>query len=86
MITASITEVKARLSEFIRLCEEENEIIFVTKRGKPVAALVAPAKLESLLTDSEKPNGLDSVDEAFACQLDDFINQYRPGLKALSKA
>jgi len=85
MITSSITETKTRLSEFINLCEVENEIIIITKHGKPVSALVPIANHETLTVASEQAMVLKGVDEPFARQIDEFIRQYHPALRALSR-
>jgi prevent-host-death family protein len=48
MRIASLAEVKARLSEFVKLCEEEKELVIITKHGKPSAMLVAIEDEEAL--------------------------------------
>jgi len=85
MITASITETKNCLSKFINLCKEENEIIIITKRSKPVGALVPIVNPENLIGASEPVKGLSGVDETFAHQIDEFIQQYQPALDELSR-
>jgi antitoxin YefM len=48
MKIASLAEVKARLSEFVKFCEEEKELVIITKHGRPSAMLVAIEEDEAL--------------------------------------
>ena len=45
--TRSISEVKARLSDYVRDAEH-GEPVIITRHGRPVAALVRPEDLEAL--------------------------------------
>lgn len=46
-MTLPLAEVKARLSSCIRLAES-GEAVYITRHGRPVAALVRAADLEQL--------------------------------------
>jgi prevent-host-death family protein len=51
MKIASLADVKARLSAYLKQCEREGPVV-ITRNGKPVAVLLAPLNdddLESLL-------------------------------------
>lgn len=54
---APVAEVKARLSEYISLSSSQGTRIVITRRGKPVAALVSLGDLRTL-SQAEKRKGL----------------------------
>ena len=54
---APIAEVKARLSEYVSLSSTQGTRIVITRRGKPVAALVSLGDLQTL-SQMEKQKGL----------------------------
>jgi len=51
--TLGVRELKERISEILRLVEEEGETIEVTKRGEVVARLIPVRKAESLSESTE---------------------------------
>lgn len=53
MRTLGVRELKERISEILRLVEEEGETIEVTKRGEVVARLIPARKPESLSESTE---------------------------------
>ena len=57
---APVAEVKARLSEYVSLSASRGYRIVITRRGKPVAALVGLDDLESLY-QAEKRKGLSEL-------------------------
>jgi prevent-host-death family protein len=54
---APVAEVKARLSEYVSLSASQGARIVITRRGKPVAALVSLNDLQTL-SQAEKRKGL----------------------------
>ena len=60
MTTVSIAEIKSRLSEFIAKSAYTNEKIIITRRNKPVAALVSMDDLRKIEQYSER-KGLAAV-------------------------
>jgi len=57
---APVAEVKARLSEYVSLSASRGDRIVITRRGKPVAALVGLEDLQSL-SQAEKRKGLSEL-------------------------
>jgi prevent-host-death family protein len=57
---APVAEVKARLSEYVSLSASRGDRIVITRRGKPVAALVSLEDLQSL-SQAEKRKGLSAL-------------------------
>jgi prevent-host-death family protein len=51
MQTATVYETKTNLSSLIRLVEQSNERILITKHGHPVAELGPVSRKSRLLTD-----------------------------------
>jgi prevent-host-death family protein len=54
---APVAEVKARLSEYVSLSSSQGTRIIITRRGKPVAALVSLVDLQTL-SQAEQRKGL----------------------------
>jgi prevent-host-death family protein len=54
---APVAEIKARLSEYVSLSASEGARIVITRRGKPVAALVGLEDFQ-MLSQAEKRRGL----------------------------
>jgi antitoxin YefM len=46
--TQSLATVKARLSEFVDLVEQQHERVVITRNGRPAAMLINPEDLEGL--------------------------------------
>ena len=57
---APVAELKARLSEYVSLSASRGERIVITRRGKPVAALVSLEDLQTL-SQAEKRKGLSEL-------------------------
>lgn len=57
---APVAELKARLSEYVSLSASRGERIVITRRGKPVAALVGLEDLQTL-SQAEKRKGLSEL-------------------------
>jgi len=57
---APVAEVKARLSEYVSLSASRGDRIVITRRGKPVAALVSLQDLQTL-SQAEKRKGLSEL-------------------------
>jgi prevent-host-death family protein len=57
---APVAELKARLSEYVSLSAFRGERIVITRRGKPVAALVGLEDLQTL-SQAEKRKGLSEL-------------------------
>jgi prevent-host-death family protein len=54
---APVAEVKARLSEYVSLSASRGDRIVITRRGKPVAALISLEDLQTL-SQAQKRKGL----------------------------
>ena len=57
---APVAEVKARLSEYVSLSASRGDRIVITRRGRPVAALVSLEDLQTL-SQAEKRKGLSEL-------------------------
>ena len=57
---APVAEVKARLSEYVSLSASRGDRIVITRRGKPVAALVSLEDLRTL-SQADKRKGLSEL-------------------------
>ena len=57
---APVAEVKARLSEYVSLSASRGDRIVITRRGKPVAALVGLEDLQTL-AQADKRRGLSEL-------------------------
>jgi prevent-host-death family protein len=55
-----VAEVKARLSEYVSLSTSRGDRIVITRRGKPVAALVSLEDLQTL-SQADKRKGLSEL-------------------------
>ncbi len=58
--TVPVAEIKARLSEYVSLSSSQGTRVVITKRGKPVAALVSISDLRTL-SHAEERKGLVDV-------------------------
>lgn len=72
MTTTSLADAKSRLSELVRSAEETHERTIITKNGRPVAALISIADLESMeetlaiLSDPELMAGIREAEAEIA--------------------
>ena len=57
---APVAEVKARLSEYVSLSASRGDRIVITRRGRPVAALISLEDLQ-ILSQAEKRKGLSEL-------------------------
>ena len=57
---APVAEVKARLSEYVSLSASRGDRIVITRRGRPVAALISLEDLQ-ILSQAEKRKGLSKL-------------------------
>jgi prevent-host-death family protein len=57
---APVAELKAHLSEYVSLSASRGDRIVITRRGKPVAALVGLEDLQTL-SQAEKRKGLSEL-------------------------
>jgi prevent-host-death family protein len=48
MEMTSLTDVRARLHQFVARVHDEHERVMITRNGEPAAILIAPDDLESL--------------------------------------
>jgi antitoxin MazE len=53
--------------------------------GKNISIELDREQRRLIITAVEKPVAIAGIDEAFALQVDEFINQYRPALEELAK-
>lgn len=70
MTTTSLSDAKARLSDYVKAAEETHERTTITKNGKPAAVLVSSDDFESLLATVEllsDPDALASIEESTIC-------------------
>jgi antitoxin YefM len=73
MKTVALSEVKARLSEFVDQVESRDEEIFITRNGKIAGVIVSPDEY-------------DSWRETLAIRVDKaLMKEIRDGLRALKK-
>jgi prevent-host-death family protein len=93
MTSASVEEVKARLSAYVDRAQAEGPVT-ITRNGKPVAVIIAPANLEDLesllLARSPKfvamiESSRRSVRDGQAIASPDFWNQVEQRTKASKK-
>jgi antitoxin YefM len=67
--TRSLADVKAHLSEVVDLVVREDQRVYITKRGKPVAVIMSAEELEGLedtLDIIATPGALEQIREAEA--------------------
>jgi prevent-host-death family protein len=71
MTEMAVSEAREHLAEVIDSAQRTGEPVYLTRRGRAVAVVVAPVVFEKLLEDAE--DALDRAELAIARDEDDYI-------------